>query len=151
MLEGNLVRLRPLLEDDFENLYEVASDPLIWEQHPSSDRYKRDVFWQFFRGAIDVRKTFAIIDKATDQIIGASSYYNFTETSVTIGYTFLARTYWGGRHNSELKKLMMDHAFKTVETIYFEVGAKNYRSRKALLKIGAIQIGNELFSITRKA
>ncbi len=41
-LEDELVRLRPLEEADSEALYEVAQDPLIWEQHPS-DRYQRAV------------------------------------------------------------------------------------------------------------
>lgn len=98
---------------------------------------------------MDDRETFAIIDKATGLIIGASSYYKFTPISVTIGFTFLARAYWGGRYNSELKKLMLDHVFKSVDTVYFEVGEKNFRSQKALVKIGAVQIGNELFSIKR--
>jgi RimJ/RimL family protein N-acetyltransferase len=141
LLEGNLLILRPLLEEDFETLYQVASDPLIWEQHPAPDRYKRDIFWQFFRGAIDERKTYAIIDKATNQIIGASSYYKYTDTSVTIGFTFLSRAYWGGLYNSELKKLMLDYAFRNFEVVYFEVGEKNFRSQKALEKIGATLVG----------
>ena len=36
ILENENVKLLPLQEDDFEVLYQVASDPLIWEQHPLS-------------------------------------------------------------------------------------------------------------------
>ena len=52
-LLGELVELRPLREDDWETLFQVASDPTIWEQHPNSDRHRKDVFRTFFREAID--------------------------------------------------------------------------------------------------
>jgi len=43
-LKGKLIELRPLTPEDWGDLFSVASDPLIWEQHPESDRYKEDVF-----------------------------------------------------------------------------------------------------------
>jgi len=49
VFKGELLELRPLRPEDFDALYAVASDPLIWEQHPSNDRYKKDVFEGFFR------------------------------------------------------------------------------------------------------
>ena len=51
-LTGQLLELRPLRPNDFDALFAAASDPLIWEQHPESDRYQREVFQKFFDGAI---------------------------------------------------------------------------------------------------
>jgi RimJ/RimL family protein N-acetyltransferase len=129
----------PLQASHFEDLYAAASDPSIWEQHPSHDRYKRDVFQQFFDSAIAGKAAFAVIDMETEKIIGSSRYYEYNaETrSVAIGYTFLARAYWGGRYNYSLKKLMLDYAFEFVETVIFHIGEHNLRSQIATQRFGA--------------
>jgi RimJ/RimL family protein N-acetyltransferase len=137
-----MIRLRPLTEDDFEALFAAASDPLIWEQHPDSMRYTRERFEIYFRSGMDSKGAFAIIDLQTGQIIGSSRFYNYSSktSSVEIGYTFLARPYWGGGYNRELKYLMMNYAFQFVDTAYFVVGQNNQRSRKAMCKIGGVEV-----------
>ncbi len=137
-LVGILLTLRPLDSVDFEALYAAALDPLIWEQHPKSNRHERSAFQLFFREAIDSKGTLAIIENATGNIIGCSRFYNLDLeiSEVTIGATFLARQFWGGAYNRELKKLMLGHAFQDVETVEFHVGERNFRSQKALEKIG---------------
>lgn len=138
-LAGNLIELRPLTPADFDALFATASDPLIWEQHPESDRYKREVFQKYFDGAIDSKGAFAIIERKSGKIIGSSRYCNLNpvEREVEIGWTFLERAFWGGLYNRELKSLMLDHAFRFVDRVLFVVGEKNLRSQKALEKIGA--------------
>ncbi len=138
-LTGNLIELRPLAPADYDALYRAASDPLIWEQHPESDRYTPEVFRRYFDGAIASRGAFAIIDCKSGRIIGSSRYCNLKpeESEVEIGWTFLERDFWGGAYNGELKKLMLDHAFKFVDRVVFVVGETNLRSQKALEKIGA--------------
>src|SRR5216110_1658092 len=118
-LTGQLLELRPLRPNDWPALFAVASDPLIWEQHPESDRYKDEVFRQFFADALTSGGALVAIDRATGQIIGSSRYHGFdaTEGVVEIGWTFLARRYWGGRYNGEMKRLMLAHAFKTVDQV----------------------------------
>src|SRR5438093_4482733 len=142
-LKGELIELRPLRPEDWDDLFAVASDPLIWEQHPESDRYKEDVFKVFFREALESRGALVVIDKNTQQIIGSTRFYGYDpeKSEIEIGWTFLARRYWGGRHNREMKKLMLAHAFKFVESVVFDVGEKNIRSQKAMEKIGAIRDG----------
>lgn len=144
-LNGSLLILRPLKESDFEELYIAAQDPLIWENHPNSDRYKRDVFQKFFLEAITSKGALVIYDKVTQKIIGTSRYYELDESKseVVIGYTFLARNYWGGNFNRELKKLMIDHARKFVLNIYFHVDQRNLRSQKAMSKIGGVLLRSE--------
>jgi RimJ/RimL family protein N-acetyltransferase len=138
-LKGKLIELRPLQRDDFEALFTVASDPLIWEQHPENDRYKRDVFQRFFDRAIESKGAFAIIERKSGRIIGSSRYcnLNLAEDDVEIGWTFLERSFWGGLYNRELKTLMLEHAFRFVDRVLFVVGENNIRSQKALEKIGA--------------
>lgn len=138
-LQGTLIEIRPLLLNDFAALFDAASDPLIWEQHPENDRYKREVFQKFFDGAIASQGAFAVIERKSGRIIGTSRYCNLNpvEQEVEIGWTFLERAFWGGAYNGELKSLMLDHAFRFVDRVVFVVGENNVRSQKALQKIGA--------------
>jgi RimJ/RimL family protein N-acetyltransferase len=141
-LKGELIELRPLTPEDWGDLFSVASDPLIWEQHPESDRYKEDVFKIFFREALESGGAFVIIDKS-QQIVGSTRFYGYApeKSEIEIGWTFLARSYWGGRYNRELKQLMLAHAFKFVVSVVFYVGQDNVRSQKATEKIGGIRNG----------
>ena len=138
-LTGNLIELRPLTRQDFEPLFAAASDSLIWEQHPENDRYTREVFQNYFDGAMESKGAFAIIDRKSGRIIGSSRYCNLNEAKceVEIGWTFLERTFWGGTYNRQLKSLMLAHAFRLVDRVLFVVGENNIRSQKALVKIGA--------------
>ena len=138
-LKGELIELRPLRADDFESLARAAGDPLIWEQHPEPERYKREVFRKFFDGGIESKGAFVVIESKTGRVIGSSRYYDYRPDTrqITIGFTFLERAFWGGAYNRELKSLMLDHAFQFVDEVLFEVGEKNLRSQKALENIGA--------------
>lgn len=138
-LQGDLIEVRPLTHDDFDALFEAASDPLIWEQHPENDRYKREVFQKFFDSAIESKGAFAVIERKSGRLMGSSRYHNLdaAESEVEVGWTFLERRFWGGSYNGELKSLMLDHAFRFVDRVVFVVGENNLRSQKALQKIGA--------------
>jgi RimJ/RimL family protein N-acetyltransferase len=141
-LQNEFIKLRPLQETDFEDLYQVASDPLVWEQHPNKMRYQRAIFQNYFEGAMLSKGAFIILDSKTDEVMGSSRFYDLdaTEKSVLIGYTFIGRKFWGNGYNKALKELMLDYAFQYVDKIYFHIGAYNYRSQKAIEKIGAIKV-----------
>ena len=141
-LEGESLRLRPLRLDDYEALFAVASDPLIWEQHPAPDRYQAEVFRGFFQEAVDSGGAFVVIDKKDGSVIGSSRYLGYDEdrSEIEIGFTFLARAYWGGVYNREMKDLMLGHAFRFVRHVVFLVGPSNWRSQKAMEKIGGVRI-----------
>jgi len=145
-LKGQLVELRPLRESDFPEVFAVASDPLIWEQHPSSDRYKEEVFRRFFREAMESGGAFVAIDAQNGKIIGSSRFYGYNaeKSEVEIGSTFLARSHWGGAYNKEMKRLMLSHAFRFVNRVIFVVGPENFRSRRAVEKIGGVLAGSRL-------
>jgi RimJ/RimL family protein N-acetyltransferase len=141
-LKDYIVKLVPLTADDFERLFEVASDPLIWEQHPSRDRYKREVFQLFFDGAVISGTAFLITDVASGKIIGSTRYYDYKpdHSSIAIGFTFLARQNWGGFYNKSAKKLLLDYAFQYVDNVYFHIGPDNIRSQRGTMKIGARKV-----------
>ena len=141
-LVGDLLELRPLRPEDWESLFAVASDPLIWEQHPARDRYQEEVFKEFFREALESGGALVVIDRKTREIIGSSRYFGFDpgKREIEIGWTFLARTYWGGKYNGELKRLMLDHAFRFVESVVFLIGPTNLRSQRAVENIGGVLI-----------
>lgn len=142
-LKGELLELRPLRPEDWDPLFAVASDSLIWEQHPENDRYKEDVFRMFFEDALESGGAFAVVDKENRHIIGSTRFYGYDpgKSEIEVGWTFLARKYWGGRFNAEMKQLLLNHAFKFVETVVFFVGEGNVRSQRAMEKIGAIKLG----------
>lgn len=143
ILKGELLELRPLEPQDFSDLYAVAKDPLIWEQHPAHDRYKEEVFKEFFREALESGGAFAAIDSKNGKIIGSSRFYGYDKekSEIEIGWTFLARSYWGGNYNKEMKHLMLRHAFRFVENVVFLVAPQNLRSQKAMGKIGGVCVG----------
>lgn len=144
-LQNDLVVLQPLAAEDFERLLAVASDPLIWEQHPNPDRYKREVFATYFQGAIESGGALLVSDAATGEVIGCSRFYDYEseQQEVKIGYTFFARRCWGKGYNAEAKHLMLQHAFQYADSVIFHVGAQNKRSRRAMEKLGAEFLGEE--------
>jgi len=122
VLEGPLLRLRPLRQEDFTELYAAASDPLIWEQHPD-ERWREDVFQEFFSGAMKSGGALTAIDRRDDRIVGTSRFdhYDAARSEVEIGWTFLARSHWGGAFNGEMKRLMLRHAFQHVDRVVFVI------------------------------
>ena len=152
-LKGELVELRPLRADDADGLFAVASDPLIWEQHPASDRYKPDVFDAFFREALDSGGALTVRDCKDGKIIGSSRFHSYHEevSEVEIGWTFLARSHWGGTYNGEMKQLMLRHAFRFVKRVVFLIGPQNVRSQKAVEKLGAVHTGSRPNAVGRES
>ncbi len=144
VLKGKLLELRPLRREDFHDLYNVASDPLIWEQHPNKDRYLEEVFKLFFREAMESGGALIAIDSKTGRVIGSSRFHGYDEekSEIEIGWTFLARSHWGGIYNGEMKQLMLRHAFRFVENVLFLIGPQNLRSQRAVEKIGGVRAGS---------
>lgn len=148
VLENDQVILSPLAEADLEPLYAVASDPKIWEQHPTKDRWQRPVYETFFEGALQSKGAFKIIDKQTGAIAGSTRFYDYNEEerSIMIGYTFYATRYWGKGINPGIKAMMLDYVFQYVDQVYFQIGAYNTRSQIAIGRIGAVKTGEQELS-----
>jgi RimJ/RimL family protein N-acetyltransferase len=146
VLTGERLELRPLRAEDRDPLYAAASDPLIWAQHPVPDRWKPDGFQAYFDDALASGGALVAIDRSDGRVIGSSRFHGHDPqaSEVEIGWTFLARPYWGGSWNGEMKRLMLDHAFRFVENVVLLIGPDNLRSRRAAEKIGGILIGTRV-------
>ena len=144
VLKGKWIELRPLRADDYAEREAVASDPMIWEQHPDQTRYRPEGFRIFFDRAMASGGALIAIDAATRAVIGSSRYHGHDETrsEVEVGWTFLARSHWGGRYNREMKQLMLRHAFRFVRRVVLLVGTTNLRSQRAVEKIGGVRAGS---------
>jgi len=140
-LIGDLVTLRPIRAEDWAEMFAAASDPLIWEVHPERNRYQEPLFREYFESALASRSALTIVDKRSEKIIGSSRYYGHEPAigEIEIGWTFLTRPFWGGTYNREVKRLMLDHAFRFVDTVIFYVGEQNLRSQRAMEKIGGVR------------
>lgn len=145
-LNGRLVQLRPMQLDDFDALCAAASDPEIWKQHPAKNRYQVEEFKAFFEDALLSKGALVAIDNTTQEIIGSSRFHGYSKAKdeVEIGWSFLVRSCWGGHYNSEIKSLMLKHAFQFVAHVVLLIGPSNIRSQKAAQKIGALEVGERI-------
>ncbi|HCA06286.1 GNAT family N-acetyltransferase [Chryseobacterium sp.] len=145
VLDSELYQLIPLQQGDFESVYEVASDPRVWEQHPNKNRYQREVFESFFKGAMESEGAFKIIEKSSGDVLGSTRFYNYDEADnhIFIGYTFYGTKSWGKGINPKVKKMMLDYIFQFVDKVHFHIGKENIRSQTALERIGGQKIGEE--------
>jgi len=148
-LTSAAVALRPLRADDWDALFAVASDPAIWALHPAHDRWQEQVFRAFFADALASGGALVAADPATAAVIGSSRYGRDRAGAgeVEIGWTFLARSHWGGATNAAMKTLMIGHALTGFDRVVFLVGENNLRSRRALEKIGAVLTDREERSV----
>lgn len=144
VLKGDLVELRPLCSKDYDELFAIAADPLIWEQHPVKNRHEEEAFRKFFVEALASGGALIAIDAKTRRVIGSSRFHGYDKerSEVEIGWTFLARSHWGGIYNGQMKKLMLEHAFRFVSHVVLLVGPQNVRSQRAVEKIGGILVGS---------
>jgi len=141
VLASDLLLLRPLTSGDFQALYRIASDPLVWEQHPSKDRTERPIFRRWFEEALQSQGALVAVNRGDEEVIGTSRYVSREHGEVEIAWTFLARRCWGGTWNGEMKRLMLAHALASVETVVFTVHRDNLRSQRAVERLGAMRVG----------
>ena len=162
-LEGERFHLLQTQPHHFDALYQVASDPELWAQHPQSDRWKPGVFKRFFdAGLQNPEGCFTIFDRGSGAAVGSTRFYGLDvrEPSIRLGYSFIARSLWGGAANQAVKHIQLSFLFNHVDAVYFEIGERNTRSQKALAKFPveaypqdkrAIEVGNLLYRMSRHA
>jgi RimJ/RimL family protein N-acetyltransferase len=139
-LQNDYLMVRPLAETDFDALYAIANNPLVWEQHPNPNRYKKEIFEIYFNGAIESKGAFIVLIKVTNEVVGCTRFYQYEPElkNIFIGYTFVGLKFWGQEHNRDVKKLLVNYAFESgLNTIQLHIGTKNIRSQMASKKLGA--------------
>ena len=144
VLKGSLVHIRPLRSEDYDDLFAVAADPLIWEQHPAKNRYQETEFQNFFCESLASGGALLVLDALSNRAIGSYRFhgYNREDSEVEIGWTFLARSHWGGKYNGQVIELMLQHAFKFVNRVVYLVAPSNVRSQRSIEKLGGIRIAS---------
>ena len=143
-LECDQIMLRQTALEDLEDLYKLGGFKEIWEQHSEKDRYKKEEFKQYFlNGLKNDLGCFTVVQRPDNKTVGWTRYYDLNHDNLTvrIGYTFIGKDYWGTTLNFNMKKLMIDFAFKHLKNVSFKIYNKNLRSQKAVLKLGAVFSG----------
>ena len=141
-LIGPTVTLSPTVEADWAGQWVVAQDRELWAGHPASDRWQEPVFRAYFDDNLSSGGALTIRDNESGAVIGHSRFdmRKVEPGEVEIGGTFLAREYWGGTTNREIKTLMIAHGLASFERVVFYIGEDNLRSRRAMEKIGGRQL-----------
>lgn len=149
VLENNRVRLRPLDTADFEALKPAAFDPAVWQFTLSRADDAVSLADYLATAVLDReagrRYAFAIIDRATGQLVGSTSYYNIVpvDQRLSIGYTWLGREFQGSGLNRAAKHLLLSYAFDHLgyERVELETDSRNEQSQQAMRRMGATEEG----------
>src|SRR5687768_6554557 len=106
-LVGPRITVRPIAASDWDEMFAAAADPEVWALHPVPERYLEQAFREFFDAALQCGSGFAFVDRSSNKVIGSSRYHGHDPLAreLEIGWTFLARPYWGGSYNAEVKRL----------------------------------------------
>ncbi|WP_266202512.1 GNAT family N-acetyltransferase [Pontibacter kalidii] len=149
LLQDSRVLLRPYKPSDTSGVRAIAFEEEIWRFMPGRISNEQELqAWAetVARGfANSTRYTFMIVDKATGQLAGSTSYGNISipDSRLEIGWTWLSKDYRGSGLNRHCKFLLLQYAFQVLqmERVELKTDVLNQRSRRAMLKLGAIEEG----------
>jgi len=150
VLEGSRVRLEPLsLDRHFDGLREIGLDPELWRftlnRAETAEDLRRYLDQALREQAAGTALPFATVDLASGQVAGCTRFGNIERVHrrVEIGWTWVGHPFQRSHVNTEVKYLMLRHAFETWSWVRVELktGALNQRSRAAILRIGAREEG----------
>lgn len=149
VLEGAHVRLEPLTLGHLDALTEVGLDPDIWRWTlarlltPEDMRRYVETALEEERSGIAI--PFATVERTSGRVVGSTRFHGIERAHrrVEIGWTWIARPWQRTAVNTEAKYLMLRHAFEVWGCLRVELktNAKNDRSRRAILRIGATEEG----------
>lgn len=147
-LQGQHIKLEPLIEEHRAELYKVAQDETIWTYNAVSGFGAN--FHSWFDGAISElnknhQHAYAVRRLQNNELLGSTRFYEIDNDHrrLKIGYTWLVPSVWGTLVNAECKYLLMKFAFEEmmVNRIELMTDARNLRSRFAIKKLGATEEG----------
>ncbi len=148
-LAGQHVRLEPLTLGHVPALARVGLYPELWHWIPTPVT-NADEMRAYVELALDEQKRgvslpFAIVDAATNEVIGSTRYGNIelVHRRLEIGWTWLTPSHQRGPYNTEAKRLLLTHAFEILgmHRVELKTDALNEKSRNAIARIGATQEG----------
>lgn len=148
-LANERVLLKPLSEEDYEGLYAIGLEPLLWAVSINSIVSQEDL-QRYLKTAIEQRQhrqalPFTIIDKTNNQIAGCTRYGNisFEHKRLEIGWTWLGIKFQKTGLNRACKYELLQYAFETLhmQRVELKTDALNMKSREAMRKMGATEEG----------
>lgn len=149
ILENDYVRLSPLTLENYRHLHEIASQKGLVKYSPS-DIESPESLKNYVAIALDQQRQktsipFVVYDKKTESFAGCTRYMNidWKNKVLHIGSTWIGREFQASGLNTQMKFLMLEHAFSEMqfEKVEFRIDERNIRSRKAVEKIGGILEG----------
>lgn len=145
VLENERALLRPMKEEDWDELLPVAlPDPTLVQYSPSQI-HSEGLLKKYIRQALSDRETgfryaFTIFDKAANRVAGSTSFGSISnkDKRIEIGWTWIGREFQKTGLNRACKALMLQYVFETLqfERLEFRTDERNEASRAAIEKIG---------------
>ena len=148
-LSSERLILRVIKGSDFEKFLDLTDDKSMWIYFTSDLSNKNELRTWVSKALLQhekkTRLPFTIIEKNSNEVIGSTSFLNFSERDkrIEIGATWIGKKFQGTRMNDEAKYLMLKYCFESLELerVEFKTDVLNSPARKALLRIGAVEEG----------
>ncbi|ALJ04119.1 GCN5 family acetyltransferase [Pseudalgibacter alginicilyticus] len=150
ILENDKVLLRPLVENDFDQLLRYSLNELdIWDFNAFGANGE-DNLRQYIKTAIENRKkqtdyVFVVIDKLQNKMVGSTRFYLINQVTKTLelGYTWYGKDHQGTYINKNSKYLLLEFALEQLgyERVAFKANIANKRSINAMKSIGCVEEG----------
>ncbi|MGD6780973.1 GNAT family N-acetyltransferase [Sutcliffiella horikoshii] len=148
-IENEVVQLIPMEWEHVEGIYEAAQDNRIWE-HMTVNLTEKSHVLEYVKDAVQKRRigtdeAFVIINKQTGKIIGSTWFLDISKNHkrLEIGSTWINPVYWRSNINTNCKYLLLKYCFEELQLnrVQIKTDHENYRSQKAIEKIGAVKEG----------
>lgn len=150
VLEGRAVRLEPLTEAHVPALAAAGDDERIWRwtvygQVRGEAAMRAWVRDRLAEQAAGTDLPFAVVHRATGQVIGATRYLDIqpAHDKLEIGGTWYALVHQRTAVNTECKYLLLRQAFEVwgCVRVQFKTDLRNQPSQRAIERLGAVREG----------
>ena len=148
-LRGHGLRLEPLALAHEDGLRAAAADGQLWRLRvtsvPEPEATRAYIETALRMQALGSRLPFAVIDEASGQVLGSSSYHDILPqvARLEIGYTWYAQRVQRSHVNTGCKLMLMAHAFDTLgcQVVGWRTDNFNFASQRAIERLGARKDG----------
>ena len=147
VLQGEGVRLEPLAQQHAQGLYNRGRSAADWLYLPRSCFVDMADTRQWIDETLaePAQLPFVIIETGKNKAIGSTRYLDIRpeHRSLEIGWTWLGPEWQRTGVNTEVKLLLLSHAFERLGClrVAFKTDLRNLRSQRALERIGATREG----------
>jgi N-acetyltransferase len=148
-LRLNGIRLEPLTTTHEAGLRLAAADGALWQLRvtgvPEPEQTLAYIEAALGPQQIGSRLSFAVLDDASAQVLGCTSFYNIEPDilRLEIGYTWYAQSTQRSHVNTSCKLMLLTHAFETLgyTTVGWRTDNFNFASQRAIERLGAKKDG----------